>query len=465
MHSFELFVKSLQSAIVNSTDYISSRNKQILDEYFEREVREVILENTNYNKELFSILQPIKNSELYSDFSKKDLLDYSLKTIQDPQLNPEILSESEKNINTGINEDTLLAKFLTYSYKQSASFFVHSSKAQKEKNFLYILSSNVGAFSLEDKHKSLSDKYFYNSTYYDSIIEEDNKNLNINIELKNKREECSKIEEEVSLLQNSIDNEQNKKNEITNELLRLEGNSDNNNKSVIDVLKSDLDKLIVLISTNISTLDVLHQNVNQLKKELNSLVEIQSTLSKLIEVKKKEYADYLNNIYHIIVSSFNFVSLSSLFKEIKQPERFDYKAKKYIDEIINLIKSSKRYIKKTIESLVPKTVRVNYPSTYEYATPDNDKEFKTITTPVEVPLITLVPISNYNIEKATFTANFKFDVIEDNVMIDFSKNTINEGEQINNHGKVEITLSPQQTPEGLKSLIESYENFLKRQIV
>ena len=69
-------------------------------------------------------------------------------------------------------------------------------------------------------------------------------------------------------------------------------------------------------------------------------------------------------------------------------------------------------------------------------------------------------------EKATFTTEFEMDVINDVLQIDFKKTRtgILRTKGGNNLSKIEITLTPHQTPEGLQSLIDSYENFLKRQI-
>lgn len=48
---------------------------------------------------------------------------------------------------------------------------------------------------------------------------------------------------------------------------------------------------------------------------------------------------------------------------------------------------------------------------------------------------------------------------------EFSNDKFEENATSSNFGSLEIVLSPTQTPEGLKAMIETYENFLKRQIV
>lgn len=48
---------------------------------------------------------------------------------------------------------------------------------------------------------------------------------------------------------------------------------------------------------------------------------------------------------------------------------------------------------------------------------------------------------------------------------EFSNDKFEENATSSNFGSLEIVLSPTQPPEGLKAMIETYENFLKRQIV
>lgn len=121
--------------------------------------------------------------------------------------------------------------------------------------------------------------------------------------------------------------------------------------------------------------------------------------------------------------------------------------------------------KKKKTTLVPRTVTLTYPQTNEIPE-DNVKGYSLKMAPVEVPLVTLIPMTLCNIEKATFTAEFEMEIVKDALQINFVKPrsefiTKSLGRNI---GKLEITLSPHETTEGLKALIESYENFLKRQI-
>lgn len=105
------------------------------------------------------------------------------------------------------------------------------------------------------------------------------------------------------------------------------------------------------------------------------------------------------------------------------------------------------------EVLTPKIVELAYPSL--------DDTGAVTTTTVQVPLITLVPIASSKIEKATVTAEFALEVVNDELQISFP------GEKSSGHatvGKLEIIISPQEPAEGLELVIEGYANALKRQI-
>lgn len=106
--------------------------------------------------------------------------------------------------------------------------------------------------------------------------------------------------------------------------------------------------------------------------------------------------------------------------------------------------------------LSPKMVRMDYPNDAESSS-SNEKHS------VMVPLITLVPFSACQVEKVTLTTDFKISVDQnDELQLDFSK-TKKWGDK-SHTGKLEIVVSPVNTPEGLQQLIESYENLLRRQM-
>lgn len=120
----------------------------------------------------------------------------------------------------------------------------------------------------------------------------------------------------------------------------------------------------------------------------------------------------------------------------------------------------------TKKTLVPKTVTLTYPSKNEVPDNENSDNFSLVMAPVEVPLISMIPMDNCGIEKATFTTEFQMQIIQDELQIIFGNPSSGmlKKAPATNLGKLEITLSPHETPEGLRLITESYENFLKRQI-
>lgn len=104
-------------------------------------------------------------------------------------------------------------------------------------------------------------------------------------------------------------------------------------------------------------------------------------------------------------------------------------------------------------ALVPKIVELEYPTL-------NDAGDVT-TTIVQVPLITLVPVTASKIEKATVTAEFALEVVNDELLISFPNDKPSEKATF---GKLEIVISPQEPTDGLELIIEGYANALKRQI-
>ena len=78
-------------------------------------------------------------------------------------------------------------------------------------------------------------------------------------------------------------------------------------------------------------------------------------------------------------------------------------------------------------ALVPKIVQLEYPAL--------DDTGAVTTTTVQVPLITLVPVTASKIEKATVTAEFALEVINDELQISFPNKKISENATV---GKLEI---------------------------
>lgn len=108
----------------------------------------------------------------------------------------------------------------------------------------------------------------------------------------------------------------------------------------------------------------------------------------------------------------------------------------------------------TSNGLSAKSVVVEYPHV-------TDKGVET--TKVNVPLITLVPLSMSQIEKAVLTSTFNMEVVNNDLQIDF----VNKDDPNNagkNIGTLEITLAPHETAEGWQELVNGYEKALKAQL-
>jgi hypothetical protein len=115
-------------------------------------------------------------------------------------------------------------------------------------------------------------------------------------------------------------------------------------------------------------------------------------------------------------------------------------------------------IQKTI--LEPISVIIDYPFV--------DDKGDLQKTEIHVPLITLVPLSTSQIEKAILKADFQMQIVDDELQLDFvyrngSKSGLFKNSK-GSKGSLEIVISPQDTSEGLKLLIEAYDTLLKKQI-
>lgn len=102
-------------------------------------------------------------------------------------------------------------------------------------------------------------------------------------------------------------------------------------------------------------------------------------------------------------------------------------------------------------------------------------------TEVDVPLLTLVPLSFPQIETVKFTAQFKLDMQGDEVAIDLSRGgakpklkakgaaaaTADAAEpetESGGTGQIEITLTPNQGTEGVRRIVEQYTKAVKAQM-
>jgi len=94
--------------------------------------------------------------------------------------------------------------------------------------------------------------------------------------------------------------------------------------------------------------------------------------------------------------------------------------------------------------------------------PDTDEDGNKVERNVEVPLVSLIPLSASRIEKATFSVHFRMSVKDDELSIAFP------GEKIftptASHGHLDIVISPGEPAEGLQQVIDYYTDMLKRQL-
>ncbi|GAA4457982.1 DUF2589 domain-containing protein [Rurimicrobium arvi] len=113
-------------------------------------------------------------------------------------------------------------------------------------------------------------------------------------------------------------------------------------------------------------------------------------------------------------------------------------------------------------SYTAKTVSLNYP----VKTKDNTIE----TARVEVPLITVVPISATRIDELRFTTNLEISLDADELLVSFCSEEEADGKGLfakkrkSSFAKVELVLKPTEGTEGLRSIIEGYEKVLRAQI-
>jgi hypothetical protein len=106
------------------------------------------------------------------------------------------------------------------------------------------------------------------------------------------------------------------------------------------------------------------------------------------------------------------------------------------------------------DKYVPKTVLLEAPVV--------DEKGEMTKADVEIPLLSLASPSSSKVEKLTFKIDLLAFVDNDELKVELTENKTHKGNS--GCGTLEITLSPSESAEGLKELIESYENVIKNQI-
>ena len=113
--------------------------------------------------------------------------------------------------------------------------------------------------------------------------------------------------------------------------------------------------------------------------------------------------------------------------------------------------------------------RVLKPKTMQMAFPDKDHNGPKISY-VDVPIITLTPISSQKIHEVSIKANLEVTANDQNeLFVAFPKQTqrgifSKSQERSTSNVEIEIKLQGGETPEGLQKLVEGYERSLRAQI-
>lgn len=91
---------------------------------------------------------------------------------------------------------------------------------------------------------------------------------------------------------------------------------------------------------------------------------------------------------------------------------------------------------------------------------------------VNVPLITLIPLSQVELREMSFATELDLSVNGDALQVSFPKRTLKnqemaeEGAKLGNGGKahLEVKIAAMETPDGLKYIIDGYERALRAQV-
>lgn len=107
-----------------------------------------------------------------------------------------------------------------------------------------------------------------------------------------------------------------------------------------------------------------------------------------------------------------------------------------------------------------KTIVIEYPVVADDGTIEKRK--------VDVPLITVVPISSARIEDLKFTTELEIAIENNDLMVSFSptkrEGFLPKGKKGASIATLEINVRPQENTEGLNKLIEGFEKQLRAQI-
>ena len=103
---------------------------------------------------------------------------------------------------------------------------------------------------------------------------------------------------------------------------------------------------------------------------------------------------------------------------------------------------------------IPKTVRMDYP----IVTENGDVVLKRM----DVPLISLIPINNSKLGKATFSIDFQLEEDKGEIEVHFPKQP-RFGEQ-KHLSHLDISIVPDEIPEGIRTIVDNYNLLIQKQI-
>lgn len=123
--------------------------------------------------------------------------------------------------------------------------------------------------------------------------------------------------------------------------------------------------------------------------------------------------------------------------------------------------------KELLERYFTKSVRedgseILEPRMVKMSVPELDEDGNMVDRTVSVPLVSLVPFASSQIEKATFSAEFRLFTEDGKLCLAFPGEKLPKGPSTS--GRLEVTISPTESTEGIQRLIDAYNDALTRQL-
>lgn len=102
----------------------------------------------------------------------------------------------------------------------------------------------------------------------------------------------------------------------------------------------------------------------------------------------------------------------------------------------------------------PKSVFIEAPAVNDEGIAEKDQ--------IEIPLLSLASHSSEHIEKMTLNIDLQIFIEDGELKVDLGESRKKKKEA--SRGTLEITISPDESPEGLQQLVSRYENIIRSQI-